>query len=894
MKLLHYLDSKWRSMGIVRKFAVALGSLLALILLVAVVGVAALSVLEKKAGEIVADSMRMQRLALEMDSRLQLARQAERDFCQRIGDLGLDGARMVFVPEFTQRLGEAGRNAAWLQDMRQFSSDSQAGAVRLEELGESIRRYGALFEDMVELAGAVGVGDQSFARTQGEMEGEYLHLISLVRQLAVSATDGARNAHDEIARSSALVRYVLMLSVLLALLLAASIFWVLNRSVARSVVQLSNTATELSLGNLEARAIIGSDDEFGRLADSINAMAHRITALINDLEGRAAMASDRLVDAIDSISEGFLLYDNKERLIIANRRAKEVAGCGEGFFKPGLTVEQISRLGAESGLFVSALGREDAWVEERLKCHRTISPPVEELLSDGSWVQVKTYRSGRGETVVVFTDVTERKRKAEVLATMNSDLEDLVRERTKVLVEKAMELRQANRRLMELDELKSAFLSSVSHELRTPLTSLLGFSKIIRRDFTRTFMHLADTAQAQRLGERIQSNLDIIGSEGERLTRLINDVLDLSRIESGQEDWRFTEIDLAGCVNRAVSAASGLLSPKPQVRLTIRRMDPVPLVHADQDRIHQVLMNLLSNAVKFTDFGEVAVDLYLDDQGMARIRVEDTGRGIKARYLEQIFDKFHQVHRGDTLTEKPAGTGLGLAISRQIVEHYHGRIWAESKLGRGTVMNVALPPADPADRPLVLVVDDDPAARDYLSMLLKKEGYGVHAACDGEQALTLAAARRPALITMDILMPGMDGRTAIRTLRRDRHLADIPILVVSVFEGCHMAGGDAALVKPVNGDAFIGAVHALIGDGGPARPVLALGSVSAPESCRLAGLCGESVIRCSEVELWALLDDGFEGTVVMPESMADAIDLPRICGMTNVQVLLLPGNGQTV
>ncbi len=879
-------------MGVVRKFAAALGSMLVLILLVAAVGIASLFVLEKKAGDIVADSMRLQRLALEMDSRLQLARQAERDFRQRINDLGLAGARRVYVPEFSQRLGEAGRNAAWLRDMGRFGNapgDFAADtAARLEELSASIERYGSLFTRVVDLAGTVGVENQAFIRAHGEMEGEYLRLTSLVRQMATAATDRARDAHQEIARSSGLARSMLIASVLLALMLAASIISVIHRTVARSVVLLSSTATELSLGNLEARAMVDSDDEFGRLADSINGMAHRITALVNDLEGRAAMASDRLVEAIDAISEGFLLYDHRERLIIANTMAKELFRGAERVLRPGATVEEVCRHVAESGLFLNAMGREEAWVRERLERHRTLGPPVDEPLSDGRWALIKTYRSGRGETVVVVTDITERKRAADVLATRNSNLEDLVRERTKVLVEKAMELREANTRLMELDELKSAFLSSVSHELRTPLTSLLGFSKIIRRDFTKVFMPLADTGEARRLGERIQSNLEIIGSEGERLTRLINDVLDLSRIESGREDWRFTEVNLAGCVNRAVGAASGLLAPKSQVRLTIRRMDPVPLVHADQDRIHQVLMNLLSNAIKFTEFGEVAVDLYLDGQGMVRLRVEDTGRGIRRRDIEQIFDKFHQAHRGDTLTEKPSGTGLGLAISRQIIEHYQGRIWAESRLGRGTIMNVTLPPADPSDRPLVLVVDDDPATRDYLSMLLKREGYGVHAACDGEQALVLAARRRPALISMDILMPGMGGREAIRALRRDGRLADIPILVVSVMDACHDAGGDATLIKPVNADAFIGAVHALIGDSAAPRPVLALGGAAGPGTCRLPGLCGESVTRCSVDELWAMLGDGFEGTVVVPEAMADSLDLPRLCGMGSVQVLLLP------
>jgi len=891
MKLLDYFDTIWRSMGIVRKFAVALGSMLALILFVAAVGFFALELLERKAGDIVADSMRMQRLALEVDSRLQLARQAERDFALRITDLGVEGARTVYAAEFAERLGEAGRNVAWLQDMERFSVDKRdtvKSAARLEELHQAIERYSDYFRQMVEMAAMAGIENRDFERKVGELDGEYLRLTSLVRQLAISATDGARNAHEGIAKSSLFVKYILVLSVLFALALAVSIIWVLNRTVAKSVVSLRDTATEFSLGNLEARANVKGGDEFAQLAGSINSMAARITTLINDLEGQAAAASDRLMEAIDSISEGFLLYDHRERLILANRQVREIAGDNARLLKIGMTAEHLLRLNAESGVFVNALGREEEWVLDRMAQHRNPSAPMEEPLSDGRWMLIKTYRTGRGEVVVVMNDVTERKRKTLDLASINSDLEDLVRDRTKVLVEKAMELKRANERLRELDELKSAFLSSVSHELRTPLTSLLGFSKIIKRDFSRIFMPLALEEKSTRLGLRIQNNLDIIGSEGERLTRLINDVLDLSRIESGQDDWQFTEVDSAGAINRAVSAADGLFSSKHHVKLTIRRFDVVPLIHADPDRLHQVLINLLSNAAKFTEMGEVSVDLFLDARGMIRIRVEDTGRGIEARFINQIFDKFHQAQMGDTLVEKPAGTGLGLAICRQIVEHFGGRIWAESKPGRGTIMNIAMPPAEPVDRPLILVVDDDSATRDYLSMVLKKAGYGVRTASDGEQALSMAARRRPALISMDILMPGMDGRTAIERLRENENFADIPIVVVSVADDCHTAGGDATLLKPVKGDAFIGAVNALLGEEESSRPIISLKSEVVSDGRLLPSFCGDSITECSEKEMWLMLEEGFEGTVVVPESLAGILDLSRLCTLPQVQVILLP------
>lgn len=878
-------------MGIVRKFAVALGSMLALILFVAAIGFGALQVLEQKAGSIVADAMRMQRLALEVDSRLQLARQAERDFSLRVSDLGVEGARTAYALEFTDRIGEARRNVVWLQDMERFQPGHEMAdksAERLAELRQAINTYARDFRQMVDSIILSGAGKADLGRMMGELDGDYMALSSQVRQLAIAATDAARTAHEGIAVSSRLVKSVMVLCVLFALLLAASIIWVLNRTVARNVIRLSDAATELSLGNLEARAHVFGGDEFSQLGDSLNAMAERITTLVNDLEGQAAVASDRLVDAIDSISEGFMLFDNRERLVLANRRIREMAGDRVASLPQGVSAARLFHAQADSGLFVNAMGREGEWVQERLDQHRNPGPHVEEPLTDGRWALVKTYRSGRGEAVVLMSDITERKQRDMDMASINSDLEDLVRQRTLVLVEKAMELKKANRRLMELDELKSAFLSSVSHELRTPLTSLLGFSKIIKRDFLRSFMPLAMEEDHLRLGERIQANLDIICNEGERLTRLINDVLDLSRIESGKEQWRFTEVDMTEAINSAVEAASGLFEAKAEVRLVIRRFESVPLIHADPDRLHQVLINLLSNACKFTDVGEVSVDLYQDGHERIHICVEDTGCGIDSDCLEDIFDKFHQVQQGDTLTRKHSGTGLGLAICRQIAKHYGGAIWAESASGKGTAIHLVLPVAVPEGRPLVLVVDDDPAARDYLCMVLKKAGYGVRTACDGKEALEMAAVHRPALITMDILMPGMDGPTTIARLRENGELASVPVLVVSVVEDCHNAGGDAVLLKPVNGEAFVDAVRTLLGEGGEYRPVLALCESDESIPFGLASLDGERVIRCNPIDLWARINGGFRGTVMVPHGMVQHIDLSRICTMPDLQVLLLP------
>ena len=291
----------------------------------------------------------------------------------------------------------------------------------------------------------------------------------------------------------------------------------------------------------------------------------------------------------------------------------------------------------------------------------------------------------------ILEDITERKKAEQDLANLNRHLEQLVRERTEDLVAKAKELEEANHRLRELDAMKSAFLSSVSHELRTPLTSILGFSKLLIRDFSKYFLPLAG-AQEKTLskGARILENLSIISLEGERLTRLINDVLDLNKIESGGMGWRDEILDLNEIVNISIQSVKGLFSQNPELALIIEMAPNLPKIMGDSDRMQQVMVNLLNNAVKFTQRGSVTVRTMLENN-MIRVEVADTGMGISSRDLNQIFEKFHQT-LSDTKEDKPMGTGLGLSICKEIIEHYGGNIWAESSLGRGSCFIFTLPP----------------------------------------------------------------------------------------------------------------------------------------------------------------------------------------------------------
>jgi signal transduction histidine kinase len=289
-------------------------------------------------------------------------------------------------------------------------------------------------------------------------------------------------------------------------------------------------------------------------------------------------------------------------------------------------------------------------------------------------------------------EVAERKKAEKQLEELNRDLEGLVEKRTRALARQAEELAAANRKLRELDELKSAFLTSVSHELRTPLTSVLGFTKMITKDVTRHLLPLLENNGALRdKGSRILANLAIIQHEGERLTRMINDFLALAKIESGRMEWSDREIRIGEVLGRAANAVRGMFANTPEVKLVVDLPDDLPPLHVDPDRIEQVFLNLLNNAAKFTARGSVALSAATNASGQLEIRVADTGEGMPPHELDMIFDKFHQIAKGDTRTNKPKGTGLGLAICREIVSHYGGGIRAESEPGKGSVFTVTLP-----------------------------------------------------------------------------------------------------------------------------------------------------------------------------------------------------------
>jgi signal transduction histidine kinase len=396
----------------------------------------------------------------------------------------------------------------------------------------------------------------------------------------------------------------------------------------------------------------------------------RVAARQAEAEIAKERAQMQLRDAIESISEGFSLFDADDRLVISNNRLQEFLYPKRvPLPEPGTTFETIIRTAAKAGLIegVHDYPNVEEWVRSRLAEHREPSSESIQRRANGKWIRVTERQTDDGGHVAVYSDITELKEREE-------------------------ELRLAHAAAMQASEAKGAFLANVSHELRTPLTSILGFTRMNQRRLDERVLPALETEdpRTKRAIRQISENTEIILAEGARLTALINNVLDLAKIEAGEMDWDIGPLDPRHLIERAM-AATEFLSREKGLQLTVEIAECLPTVLGDENKVIQVIVNLISNAVKFTEKGIITCRARLDDDGQIGFSVSDTGNGIAENDQSMVFEKFRQV--GNTLTDKPTGTGLGLPICKEIVEQLGGRIWVESKLDHGSTFHFSLPPA---------------------------------------------------------------------------------------------------------------------------------------------------------------------------------------------------------
>ena len=370
-----------------------------------------------------------------------------------------------------------------------------------------------------------------------------------------------------------------------------------------------------------------------------------------------------------------------------------------------------------------------------------------------------------------------------------------------------IQLEQSNAALKDANKHKSVFLANMSHELRTPLNAIIGFSEL-----------LSDARDGQFDEATRRRFLSQILTSGRHLLTLINDILDLSKVEAGQMELRLQQVSVAEAIDQVVRTVEPLITKK-SLKLTANA-DGVGDVLADGGKLKQMLLNLLSNAIKFTPEGGTVTIGALRAKDRVEISVADTGIGIAEADQKQIFSEFHQVDHGPG--RKHEGTGLGLALTRRFALLHGGDVRVTSRVDKGSVFTLSLPvraavlPApEPAQvvvangshaGPLVLVVEDDPAAAELLTRQLVGAGYRTEVARTGAEALERALALQPAAITLDVILPEVDGWEVMTRLKSDERTSGIPIVVVSVVDNPELGlalGAIDYFVKPVDAGVLI-------------------------------------------------------------------------------------------
>lgn len=603
---------------------------------------------------------------------------------------------------------------------------------------------------------------------------------------------------EAFAPAQRLLKEILQIGLSAALFLLI-IIYLISRRITQPILGITETAIQVSGGNLQSQAPVLTEDEIGTLAQAFNQMITQLQESKSDLENQVASATQSLQDTlanltaiIDNIADGLLVTDPEGMIAQTNQALFKLFGLDTG--------DLVNRKS------------EDFFGDNFAKLGLKVKENPEKIFD--LEIDLPENRVGK----IVATGVSKKDLD---LGTKFLGCVFLVRDIT------------ADK---EVDRMKTEFISTVSHELRTPLTSVLGFAKLIKKKLEEVLLPRVDITdkKVERAVSQVSDNLDIIVSEGFRLTALINDVLDLAKMEAGKVDWKDQPVAIAQVIERATVATTSLFNQS-EVELGVEVEDNLPMIRGDEDKLMQVVINLISNAVKFTDRGRVTCQAQKQGETVV-VKVIDTGIGIEEEDLPKVFEKFKQV--GDTMINKPKGTGLGLPICKEIIEHHGGHIWVESEMGVGSTFAFWLPIAEshgdmgwnqlvqkltdfPVDHQVngeqkqrvILVVDDDANIRELLRQHLDVEGYEVRQAENGKEAIAQIKQEKPDLVVLDVMMPELNGFDVAAILKNDPETMQIPILMISGddrSERGYRIGVDHYLTKPISSEQFLQRVQTLL------------------------------------------------------------------------------------
>ncbi|MDU1666033.1 MAG: ATP-binding protein [Bradyrhizobium sp.] len=516
---------------------------------------------------------------------------------------------------------------------------------------------------------------------------------------------------------------------------------------------------------IEANASDEADGVFRERFGIVQDITERKLAEINADQARLLM-----MDAIESLTNGFVLFDKDDRFVMSNTMFREMFPAWTVLMKPGISFTELMRRAYEHGLIRSKGDRFEEWLARKTAWHLGGSRMIEHRELNGRWIQSFDHRISDGGTVCLVTDITafktvqaELEQKLAYVEAIRSDLE----QQTQELEARGAELRAARDAAEAANRAKSDFLAIMSHEIRTPLSGMVG---------------MVDLLRGTSLSEEQKRYTALAKESADLLLEVINDILDFSKLEAGRLQSECIDFDVPNLVESAVSFM-GEKARRRGLDLKVSLAPGLPqYLEGDPTRIRQVMLNLVGNAIKFTEQGsiEVRASHRQLDGGVVDLRIEviDTGIGMSPEILAQIFDPF--VQADTSISRKYGGSGLGLAICRQLCTIMGGSIGVDSELGRGSRFwfetkcrcgeALALPAETivaSVDRPLdILVAEDSPIIATLIQSLLVKQGFRPTMVVNGAEAIAAISDKVYDLVLMDVQMPEMDGISATKAIRQ--------------------------------------------------------------------------------------------------------------------------------
>ncbi|MDC3170178.1 PAS-domain containing protein [Paracoccaceae bacterium] len=550
--------------------------------------------------------------------------------------------------------------------------------------------------------------------------------------------------------------------------------------------------------------------------------AVRLIGLVENINERKALelkvkkAQQQVYDAINNIEGGVILWSEDDKVILINSYMKNLTGED---LDEGIHYRDLISIFINKGLLQLDDQDPEAWIEERLNARRKVTGFEEQTMppmKNGRSFKMSGRRLPDKTFIQIFTDVTD-------LKTREIELESIVNQ-----------LNVAKEQADGANKAKSQFLANMSHELRTPLNAVIGLTEMLKED-----------AEDDGNDDYLEP-LDRIHGASKHLLNLINDVLDLSKIEAGKVELYNENFSLPALLEE-VAETSRTLVEQNNNKLLLNIEPGITFINADVTRTKQIVLNLISNAAKFCENGQISIDVKVEKSSkkeLIKIDVKDSGIGMTQEQIDRLFHAFTQADA--STTRKYGGTGLGLTIVQNLAKLMGGDVSVKSELGKGTTFTVTIQnikierSSDVGAEDLetlnrktalvskkdgtstILVIDDDPTIRDLMTRHLEKNNFSVLQALDGAQGIRMAREYKPDAITLDILMPEMDGWSVLRTLKADKQVSHIPVVMASIIDekkkGFSLGAADY-LSKPVERDRLIGSISKLLG-GKPGKVVL--------------------------------------------------------------------------